>query len=126
MENKLETVTKLLQAAEQIRSSVNPEYRSSDGVTASRDKLSTLNETMKIISGYVPEARRLPFQYALTSCNRYCGVYCNLKRHLRGIKGQRPGVNHLITTLKEIMPMLGSKQAVPIRKAVSILEAMKN
>jgi len=128
MNNKLslENITMLLQAADKIRNAGNPELRGDDSISVSPDKLSKIKETMQIISGYLPETHRLPFNNALISCNRYCSTYCSLKKHLRGLKGQKPDVNHILSTLKVVMPMLENKQTAPLRKAVSIIEAMRN
>lgn len=127
MENKLslENITMLLQAADKIRTAWNPELRGDDGVSVTPDRLTIIKDAMQLVSGIVPEGRRLPFNNALRSCNHYCNSYCSLKKHLRGIKGKDPDIGHILSTLKVVMPMLQSHQTVPLRKAVSIIEAIR-
>lgn len=128
MESKLslENITMLLRAADKIRKAGSPELREGDSVLVRPEKLSMIRDTMQIISGYLPETHKLPFKNALKSCDRYCSTYRNLKKHLREINVQEPDVSHVLTTLKVIMPMLENQQMIPLRKAVSILEAMQN
>lgn len=122
----LENITMLLQAVDKIRNVRNPELRGQDALSVSPGKLSTIQETMQIVSGYIPENHRLPFNNALKLCTRYCGTYCSLKKHLREISGQTPDIGHVLSTLKAVMPMLENQKKVPLRKVVSILEAMRN
>jgi hypothetical protein len=127
MDNKLslEKITMLLQAADKIRNAGNLEFREEGGVSVSPDKLSRIRDTMQLISGFLPETHRLSFNNALKSCNLYSNSYCTLKKHLRNLKGQDPDVNHILSTLKVVMPMLENQQTVPLRKAVSIIEVMR-
>ncbi len=128
MDNKLslEKITTLLQAADKIRNTANSPSRGEDDVSVSLDRMSRIKDTLEVISGFLPEAHRLPFSNALHSCDRYCGTYCSLKNHLRGLKGQEPDLNHVLSTLKVVMPMLETSQMVPVRKAVSVLEALRD
>lgn len=128
MKNKLtlENITALLEAADKIRNAWDPQLRSDDNMSVSPDKLSRIKDTMQLISGFVPEKQKVPFNNALKSCNQYCSSYCSLKRHLRSIKGQDPDVAHILSTLKVVMPMLQNNQKVPLRKAVSVIEAIRS
>ncbi|NJD03345.1 MAG: hypothetical protein FIA99_12305 [Ruminiclostridium sp.] len=128
MDNKLslENITMLLLAIDKIRKASSPELRKADDLSFRPDKLSMIKDMMQIISGYLPETHRLSFNNALISCNRYCGAYCSLKNHLRGLKGQEPDVSHILSTFKAVMPMLEKKQTVPLHKAIAILEAIRN
>jgi len=127
MDNKLslEKITMLLQAADKIRNAGSPEFREEGGVSVTPDKLLRIRDTMQLISGFLPETHRLNFNNALKSCNRYSSSYCTLKKHLRNLKGQNPDINHILSTIKVVMPMLESQQTVPLRKAVSIIEVMR-
>ena len=127
MDNKLslENITMLLQAADKIRN-LRSDLRRQDTLSVSLGKLSMIQEAMQIVSGYLPETHRLPFNNALKLSNNYCGTYCSLKKHMREIAGQKPDVGHVLSTLKVVMPMLENQNRVPLRKVVSILEAMRS
>lgn len=128
MDNKLslENITMMLQAADKIRNTGNPELRGEGSVSVSPDRLTKIRDTLELISGFVPETHKHPFNNALKSCDRYCGTYCSLKNHFRNLKGQQPDISHILSTLKAVMPMLENQQTVPLRKVVSIIEAIRN
>ena len=126
MEEKisLENITKLLLAADKIRNLRKEGLREGDDVSVKPDKLSMLRETLQIVSEYVPETRKRSFGHALKSSNHYCGNYCDLKRHFREMKGQKLEFNHVLKTMKAIMPMLENNHRASLGKAVSVLEAL--
>jgi|AGTN01.2.fsa_nt_gi hypothetical protein len=86
MANKLslENITMLLQAADKIRTAWKPELRGDGGVAVTPDRLTMIKDAMELVSGFVPEDRRLPFNNALKSCNHYCNSYCSLKKAFKG------------------------------------------
>lgn len=126
MENNLslEKVTALLTAADKIRTASSAHREG--GVSANRGITSMIGDALQIVSDFVPEPHKRPFNNALKSCGQYCGTYCSLKRHFREMRGQTLGIEHVAKTLKVVMPMLENKHKIPITKVLNALEALQN
>jgi hypothetical protein len=122
----LEQLTKGFQAAEKMKQIYSLKDREDSKVLVLNGSLTVLKEALQIIAEYFPNARGGSFHYALKKSTQYSKAYKEIKQHLRDSHGRKTDINHVLKSLKVVIPVLDTKKRVYFEKILKIFDVINS
>jgi len=130
MENpmNIETITNTLVVLQKLKQMHNPAQRDENGSstgTIHPDRLALMYEIFSVIESFIPQTRNGSFGLAFKQGSRYSGAYRELKSHIRSMGRSKPEMQHMMKTLKLVVPVLDNRQKLYLDKFIKIIEIIQ-
>ncbi|HEX2944726.1 MAG TPA: hypothetical protein VHT96_02085 [Clostridia bacterium] len=116
----------VLQKIKQLRSSAQRGENAGVEGAVHPDRLSLMLEILSVIEGFLPQTRGGSLALALRQGTRYSGAYRELKGHIRNISRSKLEMQHVMKTLKLVVPVLDNRQRVYLDKFIKIVEIIES
>jgi hypothetical protein len=131
MENSMniENITNALvvmQKLKQLRSPAQRDENGSSTGTVHPDRLTLICEILSVVGNFIPQTRGGSFGLAFKQGSRYSGAYRELKGHIRTMGRSKPEMQHVMKTLKLVVPVLEYRQKVYLDKFIKIIEIIQS
>lgn len=120
----VEKITRGLLVAQKIRQLYGSDAREESGASIRPDRVALLREALQTITEFVPATRGGRFSYAIDRSGRCSAAYREMKGHLRGSRGKKTDMKHVVKTLKVVTPVLDNRQKVYFDKLIKIFEIL--
>lgn len=129
MESRLtiENVTNGLMTLQKLKNLYKPGSRTEDNHGESYmlpDKLSLLQETLTSIREFLPETRNSRLSEAFKQGSQYSNVYRSLKQHVREMNRSKMDGTQALQFVKQVAPILSSRQKLYVDKFVKIFDIL--
>ena len=123
----LNNIANGIHAANRIHEIHNSSLKRGSEVSDRRESVSNLNEVLKVLADYSPDAHSSKIGSVLGKSSSYSNTYRDLKQHLNILQSRkRIDRELLMRTLEVIKPMVGSNKKSTIDKALKIHEILKS
>ena len=131
MENpmNIENITNALVVLQKLKQLRSPDQRDENGSSAGTvhpDRLALMYEILSVIEGFIPQTRGGSFGLAFKQGSRYSGAYRELKSHMRSMGRSKPEMQHVMKTLRLVVPVLDNRQKVYLDKFIKIMEIIQS
>jgi len=117
--NKINSIRYNLQKAVSHGSS---ESLSRQGRAPSLDKITTLNEVLRVLAQHSPEPYRRQFGEIASKSSMYTGVYTNLVKHFERSRNRQFDRYNIIKTLDIVKPLADNRGKILIDKILKLYE----
>ena len=115
-----------MQKLKQLHTPAQRDENGSSTGTVHPDRLTLMYEIFTVIENFLPQARGGSFGLAFQQGSRYSGAYRELKSHIRTMGRSKPEMQHVMKTLRLVVPVLGNRQKVYLDKFIKIIEIIQS
>lgn len=127
----IENITNALVVMQKLKQLRSPAQRDENGSesgvgTVHPDRLTLMHEIFTVIENFLPLTRGGSFGLAFQQGSRYSGAYRELKSHIRTMGRSKPEMQHVMKTLRLVVPVLDNRQKVYLDKFIKIVEIIQS